>query len=400
MTELSMEGIREALREEVKGQFEKLDGKSNDLAAMIDALKSAASDENGVIKGEIEKLSGDIEKVSDEAAEMQKKFAGLLNPTSAKSIGQQFIDSDEFKSNATTREAVKIALEIKDVTNAGNIATGVSRSVLTPEQSGDFVAPPDIDLRIRSLIPAGTTSSNSIRSIQETGFTNAAAPVAEGGTKPKSEITFGELIVPVQKIAHKFRASMEVLDDAPMLRSYIDGRGRYGLNLVEEEQLLTGNGTSPNLKGLLPQATAYDNTTIGGYTPATLVDDIRVAKLQVRKALYPASGIVLNPEDWAMIELLKDTQGAYLFSSVTTGATPRLWGLPVVLSDSITPGDFLVGAFALGAQIWDRMGLTVMASTEDGDNFSENMVTILFEKRLALEVSRPEAFVFHDASAV
>ncbi|MAM13030.1 MAG: phage major capsid protein [Rhizobiaceae bacterium] len=399
MTELSMEGIREALREEVKGHFEKLDGKSNDLAAMIDALKSAASDENGVIKGEIEKLSGDIEKVSDEAAEMQKKFAGLLNPTSAKSIGQQFIDSDEFKSNATTREAVKIALEIKDVTNAGNIATGVSRSVLTPEQSGGFVAPPDIDLRIRSLIPAGTTSSNSIRSIQETGFTNAAAPVAEGGTKPKSEITFGELIVPVQKIAHKFRASMEVLDDAPMLRSYIDGRGRYGLNLVEEEQLLTGNGTSPNLKGLLPQATAYDNTTIGGYTPATLVDDIRVAKLQVRKALYPASGIVLNPEDWAMIELLKDTQGAYLFSSVTTGATPRLWGLPVVLSDSITPGDFLVGAFALGAQIWDRMGLTVMASTEDGDNFSENMVTILFEKRLALEVSRPEAFVFHDASA-
>ena len=399
MTELSMESVREALRDEVKSRFEKLDTKSEDLGKLIDELKAAASTENGVIKGEIEKLSGDLEKVSDEAAEIQKKFAGLLNPTSAKSIGQQFIDSDEFKSNATTREAVKIALEIKDVTNAGNIATGVSRSVLTPEQSGGFVAPPEIDLRIRSLIPAGTTSSNSIRSIQETGFTNAAAPVAEGGTKPKSEITFGELIVPVQKIAHKFRASMEVLDDAPMLRSYIDGRGRYGLNLVEEGQLLTGNGTSPNLKGLLPQATAYDNTTITGYTPATLVDDIRVAKLQVRKALYPASGIVLNPEDWAMIELLKDTQGAYLFSVVTTGATPRLWGLPVVLSDSMEPGDFLVGAFSLGAQVWDRMGMTVMVSTEDGDNFSENMVTILFEKRLALEVSRPEAFVFHDASA-
>src|SRR5690606_4289030 len=99
--------------------------------------------------------------------------------------------------------------------------------------------------------------------------------------------------------------------------------------------------------------------TLTGYTPTTLVDDIRVAKLQVRKALYPASGVVMNPEDWARIELLKDTQNAYLFSSVTTGATPRLWGLPVVTSDSMPAGSFLVGAFSLGAQIWDRMGMTV-----------------------------------------
>lgn len=69
--------------------------------------------------------------------------------------------------------------------------------------------------------------------------------------------------------------------------------------------------------------------------------------------------------------------------------------MPVVESDSMPAGSFLVGAFSLGAQIWDRMGMTVRASTEDGDNFSENMVTILFEKRLALEVNRPEAFVYN-----
>ncbi len=394
---MEIKELTDALRGELKGMLEERDSKSNALAEQIDHLKTKSEEDATDIKGRIDQSTADIEKLTSAIDAQEKKISRALSQVEAKSLGQRFIESDEFKANATTASPTKIVLEMKDITNADNLATGVTRSVLVPEQSGGFTYPATQELRIRSLIPAGSTSSNSIRTIREAGFTNSAAPTAEGALKPLSDITFEEVVTPVQKIAHRFRASMEILDDAPMLRSYIDGRGRYGLNLVEEAQLLTGNGTAPNLHGLLPQATAYDATTITGYTPATMVDDIRVAKLQVRQALYPASGIVLNPQDWAEIELLKDTQGSYLYSSVTTGAVPRLWGLPVVLSDSITAGDFLVGAFSLGAQIWDRMGMTVMASTEDGDNFSENMVTILFEKRLALEVSRPEAFVYHNA---
>ncbi|UFS66569.1 phage major capsid protein [Paracoccus denitrificans] len=394
-----MDDVREVFRGELKGMLDERDKKSNDLHEQIEHLKTKSEADAADIKGRIDESAANIDKLSAAIADHEKKMASVLAGGHEKSLGEQFIGSDEFKAKATTKEPVKISLDLKDVLTSGQIATGVSRSVLIPEQMTGFRAPPEQELRIRSLIPTGTTTSNSIRAIVETGFTNAAAPVAEGALKPKSEITFGEEVIPVQKIAHRFRASMEILDDAPMLRSYIDGRGRYGLLLAEENQLLNGTGVAPQLHGLLPQATAYDNTTLTGYTPATLVDDIRVAKLQVRKALYPASGVVLNPEDWARIELLKDQQDAYLFSSVTTGAAQRLWGLPVVISDAMAPGSFLVGAFSLGAQIWDRMGMTVMASTEDGDNFSENMVTILFEKRLALEVSRPEAFVYQDGGA-
>lgn len=117
----------------------------------------------------------------------------------AKSLGQQFVESDEWKSKATTQQPTTIMLEMKDILNSGQIATGVSRSVLVPEQQSGMVLPQMIDLRIRSLIPAGSTVSNSIRSIVETGFTNAAAVVPEGGLKPKSELTFGEEIVPVER---------------------------------------------------------------------------------------------------------------------------------------------------------------------------------------------------------
>lgn len=392
-----MNEVREAFRGELKGMLEDRDKKSNDLHEQIEHLKTKSDEDATDIKGRLDGTKEDIEKLTTAIAEHEKKMASALSAREAKSLGQQFVESEEWKSKATTQQPTTIMLEMKDILNSGQIATGVSRSVLVPEQQSGFVKPPMIDLRIRSLIPSGSTSSNSIRSIVETGFANNAAVVAEGALKPKSELTFGEEIVPVEKIAHRFRVSMEVLDDAPMMRSYIDGRGRYGLLLKEEDYLLNGSTAAD---GLLDVATAYDATTATGYTPATLVDDIRIAKLQVRKALYPASGVVMNPEDWAKIELLKETDsGAYLFSSVTSGAIKTLWGMPVVESDSMPEGSFLVGAFSLGAQIWDRMGMTVRASTEDGDNFSENMVTILFEKRLALEVNRPEAFVYEDGVA-
>ncbi|MDO6587336.1 phage major capsid protein [Salipiger sp. 1_MG-2023] len=396
---LDMNEVRDVFRGELKGALEQRDQKSNELHEQIEHLKTKADADQTDIKGRIDQTHADIEKLTAAITEAEKKFSRAMSTTEVKSIGQQFIESEAFKNGATTARPTSISFEVKDVLNSGQIATGVSRSVLVPEQQSGMVTPPQQELRIRNLIPSGQTTSNSIRYIRETGFTNSAAPVAEGALKPQSELTFGEVTTPVQKIAHWFRVAMEVLDDAPMMRSYIDGRGRYGLNLVEETQLLTGNGTSPNLDGLLTNATAYDNTTITGYTPANLVDDVRVAKLQVRKALYPASGVVMNPEDWAAIELLKDGDGKYLHSAVTSGASPTLWGLPVVTSDSMAVGDFLVGAFSLGAMIWDRMGMTVMASTEDGDNFRTNKTTILFEKRLALEVARPEAFVWYDASA-
>ncbi len=385
----------DALKGEFKSLLDERDKKSDDLGEQIDHLKTKSEEDATDIKGRIDGTNEEIKGINEALDTIEKKLAKQRSFEERKTIGQQFIESDAFKA-ANLTEQGRVSVEVKDILNSGNIATGVSRNVLVPEQESGFVAPPQIELQIRNLFLQGTTTSNAIRSIRETGYTNNAAPVAEGAVKPLSDLTFGEVTLPVQKIAHRFKASMEALDDAPMLRSYIDGRGRYGLNLVEEAQLLTGDGTGGNLSGVLPQATAYDNTTLAGYTPTTMVDDIRVAKLQVRKALYPASGIVMSPDSWAEIELLKDGDNHYLFSSVTTGATPTLWGMPVVTSDSMDPGDFLIGAFGLAAQIWDRMGMTVLMSTEDEDNFQRNLMTILFEKRLALEVTRPEAFVYHN----
>lgn len=75
-------------------------------------------------------------------------------------------------------------------------------------------------------------------------------------------------------------------------------------------------------------------------------------------------------------------------------ATPeRLRGLPLVITRAITVGSFPVGNFDMAAQIFDRMGVEVLISTEDSDNFRKNLVTIRAENRLALAVKRPAALI-------
>lgn len=310
-----------------------------------------------------------------------------------KSTGQLFTETDDFKAvkargGGTARMGVKAVTSITSATTGtGGVGDGIR-----PNRLPYIVTPGMREFTIRDLLMPGRTDSNAIEYVKESGFQNMAAPVAELAQKPQSDLSFDLLTTPVRTIAHWFHASKQVLDDIPLLQSYIDGRARYGLALVEEAQLLAGDGTGQNLLGIIPQATAFDFAT---YAKAgdTKIDRVRRLILQVRVALYRATFIVMSPIDWADIETLKDSNGNYVVGDPRGMIEKRLWGLPVVDSDAITAGKVLVGA-NMGAQVFDREEANVQVSTEDRDNFIKNAVTIRAEERLALAVTRPESFVY------
>lgn len=319
-------------------------------------------------------------------------------------LGDHLVASERFKELDTSgawRGSVRISAEHADITSA-DTTVGAGRSPGTSLVPGQrlpgIIAPPNRQFTIRDLLAPGTTSSNSVEYVKETGFTNSAAPVAENpeNPKPKSDITFNLENTPVRTLAHIFKASRQILDDAPGLASYINARGTYGLKYVEEQQILNGSGSGQNLHGIIPQATAF----APAFSPAneTAIDRLRLAVLQVILAEYPASGFVLHPTDWAGIELTKDLGGNYIVGNALSPHGPTLWGLPVVQTQAIAAGEFLTGAFNLGAQIFDRMGVEVLLSTENEDDFVKNMATIRIEERLALAVYRPDAFITGDVA--
>ena len=314
--------------------------------------------------------------------------------TGEKSLGAQFVENDAFKkaheSGELRRKGGRVSV---DMSVKAIVTSSTGAGVIADRQPG-IITQPQRRLTIRDLVAPGRTSSNLITYMKETGFTNNTAPVAEGTLKPESTLTLAQSTAPVIKLAHFMKASTEILDDFPALQSYIDERLTYGLKLVEETQMLKGSGVGNNLNGIYTQATAYVAPIT--LTGNTRIDVLRLALLQAELAEYPSDGIVLHPTDWATIELLKDTQGRYIIGNPQGNLAPSLWGRPVVATQAMTVDTFLVGAFRMGAQVFDRMMASVAVATENENDFIMNLVTILIEERLALVVNRPEAFVKGD----
>lgn len=370
------------------------------LATDFTSKLAANGEVSAELKEKTDKALSELGDVTTRLSDMEKRAARERDGgyPDEKSLGDIVVEAAGAQSfDSSYRGMIKVKADRAAITSA-NTTVGAGRSQGTSLVPGARVPGifglPERQLTIRDLVMPGQTSSSSIEYVKETGFTNNAAPVAETTAKPYSDLTFDMTSSPVRVLAHLFKASRQILDDAPALRSYIDGRARYGLRFVEENQLLNGSGTGQNLHGLVPQATAFNPAFAAA--DETAIDRLRLAVLQVVLAEYPATAFVLNPIDWAKIELTKDAGGNYIIGNPQGSLTPTLWNLPVVSTQAMAAGEFLTGAFSFAAQIFDRMDIEVLLSSENVDDFEKNLFTIRAEERLAFAVYRPESFVTGD----
>lgn len=313
------------------------------------------------------------------------------------SLGQQFVNNEKVKSflgETTPRGRADMTIKAA-ITSVTTDTDGAAGDLVQTTRLPGVLALPQRRMTVRDLITPGNMDGNALEYVKETGFTNNAGMVAEGAKKPESSMKFDLVSTTAKVIAHYMKASRQILSDASQLASLIDGRLRYGLAFKEEQQLLNGDGTGQNLLGIIPQATAF----AAPFDPAgteTNIDNIRLAFLQAELAEFPSTGVVMNPIDWARIELLKDTTGRYIIGNPQGIIGASLWNRPVVTTQAITVDKFLAGAFKLGAQLFDRWQARVEVATENEDDFVKNLVTVLAEERLALAVYRPEAFIYGD----
>jgi HK97 family phage major capsid protein len=252
------------------------------------------------------------------------------------------------------------------------------------------IVPPGMPLlTVRDALSQFRTVSNLVQYTRESASTNAAAPQAgESVAKAESALSFELKNAAVQTLAHWIPTSRQVLDDAVALQDYINSRLMYGLKLVEEKQLLNGDGTGQNLSGLVLNSTPYSGSSSG-----TLLDMLGSALSQLEAAGFKADRIIMNPQDAWQMYLIKTTYGEYVYSNPLTWTAPQVWSVPILTTVNLSRGQFLVGAFKLAAGIWDRWDATIEVSREHQDFFIKNMCAILCEERLALTVFQPAAIV-------
>ena len=394
---------------ELKDLAEKLNAASTEIknaneaqAKEIKELGAASAETKSALEksqAEFAELKSLFEKADEKLKELelkgQRPNAGAME---VKSLGERFTDSEVGMSLKSDQGlGRKVVIEKKDITSGAASAGALIR----PDRDSRVFQNPNRPMRIRDLIPTVPTSSNAVEVMRENVFTNNAAPQAgELATKAKSEITYELLTYPIRTIAHYVHASKQVLSDAPMLQSLINGRLTYGLDLESDDQLLLGDGTGQNLTGVLVDTDISDIGEIEAGTtdadlPAAMIDHIRAAVTECQKFdYYNMNGLVMNPVDFATLETAKATDGHYILVpfAATNSQTTQIWRVPVVITNAMPVGQFLIGDWTMGAVIYDRESVSVAVAEQHGTNFIENAVTIRGEERYSLAIPLPKAF--------
>jgi HK97 family phage major capsid protein len=309
------------------------------------------------------------------------------SPAAMKSLGRQFIESRAFKEYDTgTKKSPTAEFADFDVKTLFDTGTGWAPQAVRIPRLVDFALRRPV---VGDLMPQGTTTQIAIVYMEETTFTNNAAAVAEGATKPEAALALTERTAPVRKIAVTLPVTDELMMDVPALEGYIDARLATMIQLKEEDYLLNGTGVAPQITGILNNANLQTQAKGADPTPTAVYKAI--VKIQTTAFSEP-SGYVTHPLDWQDIVTLQDTTGRYIWGDPSAVTIQRIWGLPVISTTAMTQNTGLVGDFAMGAMIFRRTGLTMEVTNSNEDDFKKNILRIRAEERLALAVWRGAAF--------
>jgi HK97 family phage major capsid protein len=390
--------------------------------ALIEDQKALVTDDSRTWsekRDEYDKREADIKSVLEQRNAMKavdgdpfggRPAAEEAAPTmDTRSFGKQVTDSADYKAMVEGRAKagqvdVKVAATITEgIIPAFSGGAGLAGQLNTPEFLPGITALKFQPLTIADLIPSGTTGSSSISYVIESAFQDLTATVTEG-TKPQLDLTLARRQDNVTKIANVAKVTDEMFQDQPAFQSYLTNRMIFGVQRVEENQLLNGNGTPPQLQGILNRSgLATTVVTAAGLTALKAIEGIynqitalrAVSFVEPDAHRHPPDGLADHP---ARQGLARTSTTAVAPSRVptATAVTPSnldsLWGLKAVITTAIAQGTVLVGGFAESAQVFRNQGISVQMTDSNVDDFINNLITLRAEERLALAVYRPAGF--------
>lgn len=359
---------------EIAAHIRTINDELTDLSKQYDDLRAV---QKASERAKLAPDAGGSER-GDEAAE--KGGDPSTRPT--KSIGDLFVESKAFsgRQGANGPEAT-LDMHLKTLLTT---TAGWAPEVLRSDRLVEYATRP---LQVADLIPQTQTAQSAVQYMEETTFTNAAAEIAEAGTYPESALAFTEQTSPIRKISTFIPVTDEQLEDVPRMRGVLDNRLPFMIRQRLDSQILVGNGTAPNLRGLLnvvgiqTQAKGADPTPDAFYKAMVKVNTTGQAQ---------ANLLVVNPTDWSAVRLLRTADGIYIWGNPSDAGPERMWGLTVSQAQALTAGTGIVADTSY-LELAVRSGIDVQVSNSHSTYFIEGKQAVRADIRVGLVVYRPAA---------
>ena len=365
--------------------------------ADYDALKQQfdAFKEANVEKSVVDKLVADLEQLAIEVAEEKAAKSTPENPFAELEKG--FTEKADAIKNQKTPGTIA-SFEIKAVgpvltTNVTHSGGGVV--VAMAQSTGELYATNDNRLFAESIMSGMSTNADTITYIDEVAGEGGAGMTAEGGTKSQSDVDYVEKTLVLQNVTHFIKVSTKMLKQPNYIVQAVKNTLLRKLNLKKQEQLLSGDNSAPNIKGIKGWATAYngagfDNSVID----PNLNDLVRVCAALIQKQaddFYP-NYVIVSHKRFADMDLKKSSDGHYALPPFSSMDNRTIAGVRVISSNEFTDDELLIGDFTKAHFVYRD---TVQVSVNlDGNDFTKNLRTILAEQEIGLYVSSNETGAF------
>ena len=376
--------------EEKAAAFRKMNDTCSDFQKKVDSRRQELAAKEAYEK---RALIGKVAQPSAKGSEKKDEYKGepTLGDAVLKAAG---IDGGEhgrvektIKEHFWNKEIeVPLGVNLKTLFETG---AGWAAETLRTGRVIDKAARP---IQVIDLIPAGSTGQAAVVYMEETTLDESlVVETSEGGSYGEAQYALTERSETVRKIAGFLPVTDEQLEDVPQVRGYINNRLPMALKRRLDGQIVNGDGNAPNLTGILNKASiqTYNQNAVAS---DVAVDALRraITLVRVTGRAFP-NGVIMHPDDWEEIRLMKTNDGAYIWGHPSEAGLERVWGLPVAQADQLAENTAIVADFMF-SELAERRGIVVKISDSHSDYFIKGKQAIRADMRVAFVIYRAAAF--------
>lgn len=389
-------------RAEIQGELRQIDeAATTDKRGYSDEENSRITE----LRTELEAVDGrittnlDIATRSEEQTDALSRFGAVLAGRGSgevedhRSLGQRYVESEEFRGYDGRGKAVMNAeMSLRAVGNV-TLGSATSAGALVVPDRLSRIGRDRLDRRVflADLLPHIPVGSGTAEYVQDTtpsaNMDDVTAEVAEAAAKPQADVTLAVVTEPTPTIAAWVNITRQAAKHAPQVQAYIDGRLRYSLRRRIDNQLVAGNGTSPNLKGIANRTGIVTNAPAGAEAwYKTIRHAITLG--EQNEAVYEIA--VLNPADAETLDLANDTTaGLHMVPNLAEGSVPTVWGLQRVVTNAVSAGTALL-IDPMAVAVLDSGAIAAYLTDSHASNFTSNILTLLLETEVGLALFDPK----------